>query len=286
MNSDSAEKNAWVLRSLASHFQKPIDFPEGKQGEKDWRTYGDPWRPFQRCMHQLEDPLAEEIKRHHHTATVLQMGSRSRNFEKPCYLFSGEPLELNGEKIPVELWSRAEFAEHIDMTSYGSKKKIPLHIAKENEERRQKKQKQLEEAWEHTQQMYSPNFKIPTHKELRTMLKLKMKECSHAVSRIVRQKWSLYVSEQIVSLLQGFILKNSPDQTELISSYTTLSQHPVFFDQDSEKEGEIRNTLSSSSNGEENLKEKVLLESIPWLATLFEAISSETLRDRKVAFQE
>ncbi|MBK03917.1 MAG: hypothetical protein CL932_10910 [Deltaproteobacteria bacterium] len=106
---EDALKQAWMLRALAHHMGgvSPDEYIKGKSFGK-MRKYHDEWRPWEREMYVSEDHLAEHIRRHHATSTVVQGVGRPRNPNVNVLLFNGEPLDGLQWDIPVEALTTEE----------------------------------------------------------------------------------------------------------------------------------------------------------------------------------
>jgi hypothetical protein len=140
----AATFQAWLYRSLIQWHQGTAPAPSSpvKEG-KTWRTYGDPWRPCQRRMHTMTDGLAEYIKRHVYTSTVLQASARDRTRkgeEGYCFLLSGQPLEWRGQLVQVDLMTEEEAWGNLASDGFSqpekAKRQISASMQAQNAERR------------------------------------------------------------------------------------------------------------------------------------------------------
>ena len=140
----AATFQAWLYRSLIQWHQGTAPAPSSPVEEgKTWRTYGDPWRPCQRRMHTMTDGLAEYIKRHVYTSTVLQASARDKTRkgeEGYCFLLSGQPLEWRGQPVQVDLMTEEEawghLARHGISQPKKAKRQISVSMQAQNAERR------------------------------------------------------------------------------------------------------------------------------------------------------
>ena len=140
----AATFQAWLYRSLVQWHQGTAPAPSFPVEEgKTWRVYGDPWRPCQRRMHTMRDGLAEYIKRHVYTSTVLQASARDRTRkgeEGHCILLSGQPLEWRGQPVQVDLMTEEEAWGHLAPHGFSqpekTKRLLPESLQNQNAERR------------------------------------------------------------------------------------------------------------------------------------------------------
>ena len=147
MSAEQAGQAAWLYRAFAHHRKTPLEVKAREEGsETQLRTYGDPWRPWKRSQHVLSDPLAEQIRSHHYSATILQGVARDRDPEKKKFVLAGSPIELNGKPYPVSLWTLTELREHLEgegVDVLTKSEKVPAHISRLNEARQEKRDERI-----------------------------------------------------------------------------------------------------------------------------------------------
>ena len=150
MSAAQAKEAAWGWEAFAAYRYRPAPLEDAQPlPPKMARTYGDAYRPWQRIQHTISDPLAENIRRHHYSTTILQAVARDRDPNKPKYVLSGTPIELDGKPYPVTLWTLQDLRNFLAEKGFkteAKKRNTPKHILDLNEARESEKEKRV---WEH-----------------------------------------------------------------------------------------------------------------------------------------
>jgi hypothetical protein len=165
---------AWRMRELSQFMggSEPDKFIE-KEFSKT-RVYSDPWRPFTREMHTSSDQLIEHIRRHRHTAGVVQGANRPRNFDAPVYVFSGEPLDGLPWEVPVELQTQEELIETLELkweeSDIKPQKILNTALQTINEKKKLEKEERIE-GWMLSVRLFVKGLgRLPGIRELRRFL--------------------------------------------------------------------------------------------------------------------
>jgi hypothetical protein len=226
MSFEQAQNQAQVWKAFASYRQHTPPLADApKQPEKALRRFGDAWRPWEREMHQLTEPLAEVLRRHHYSSTVLQASSRDRAPSHPKFILSGEPLEINGELVPVSLWTTDELAaflrnQGVEVADY--KKKATAKLVTLNEQRRAERAARVEEA---ARELLSLGY-LPSCSEIRTLLGGK-----NSIRLDFAQDVEAALFEMIeIEQNQEFVSKTTGGTHTTVKEETSLCVPPRFLD--------------------------------------------------------
>jgi hypothetical protein len=150
MRDTDAEQAAWAWGAWSAHCGKPAPFAGATAlPSMSERTFGDAYRRWTRLQHTLSDPLAENIRRHHYSTTILQAVARDRDPKKPKFVLSGSPIEYNGKPYPITLWMKSElqtFLEGKGCVVSKEDRDAPEHLQGLNAKRSQEKEQRIGEA--------------------------------------------------------------------------------------------------------------------------------------------
>jgi len=150
MRDTDAEQAAWAWGAWSAHCGKPAPFAGAAAlPSMSERTFGDAYRRWTRLQHTLSDPLAENIRRHHYSTTILQAVARDRDPKKPKFVLSGSPIEYNGKPYPITLWMKSElqtFLEGKGCVISKEDRDVPEHLQGLNAKRSQEKEQRIGEA--------------------------------------------------------------------------------------------------------------------------------------------
>ncbi len=150
MSDEQATQAAWMWKAFAAYQSRHAPLQDAPTNPpKTARTFGDPYRQWERIQNTLPDPLAENIRRHHYSTTILQAVARDRNPNKPKYVLSGSPIEYDGKPYPVKVWTLSDLRSFLESQGiYVPKKErvIPTKLRELNEERKATNRNRIEEA--------------------------------------------------------------------------------------------------------------------------------------------
>jgi len=176
MSTQDAKEQAWMLRTLSKelHISEPEAYYQEEEAEKGenkaWRFFNDPFRRYGRLSWRSEDPLAENLRRHHHSSTMLQASSRLRSFEQPIYLFSGEPLDGLPYDVPVKLISMDELAQKFGLNPPRTKRELSSGLQRRNQIRQEGFEQRVKEGVERLLPWIKENERLPSKREIQSLL--------------------------------------------------------------------------------------------------------------------
>jgi hypothetical protein len=228
MSDEQATQSAWMWKAFAAYQKRQAPLQDAPTNPpKTARIYGDSWRKWERVQHTLSDPLAENIRRHHYSTTILQAVARDRDPNKPKYVLSGSPIEYDGKPYPVKVWTLSDLRSFLESQGiYVPKKErvIPAKLRELNEERKATNRNRIEEAIARLEGMGGINA-LPRITDVRRALGGK----SAVRSPLAREVWEAlgkrYQSEQY----QGLGFKTDwGTHTDVIYTNTCVCPHSGF----------------------------------------------------------
>jgi hypothetical protein len=172
---DAAEL-AWTYRTLAKELnisppQIPFQEEEPEEGKNGvWRFYQDSLRPYGRRCWRSHDPLAEHLRRHHHSSAAVQFSNRPRDFNVPTYLFSGEPLDGLPYEVPVQLISMAELADRFGIAPPKHNRQLSSALSQYNELRQREAEQRIEKGVQKLLPWMNEHQRFPTQTEIQRLL--------------------------------------------------------------------------------------------------------------------
>lgn len=212
MSDAQAKRCAFIAKALAAYLNTAAPLADAPVLDgKDTRTFGDPYRPWERTQHASDDPLAENIRRHHYSATILQGVARDRDPEKKKFVLAGSPIELDGKPYPVKLWTLKELRSFLESEGEEveeAKRETPTHIQERNKAKKEEHKRRVQEEV----LQFIGMERMPTITEIRRRLGGKAR-CG---ARLAKAVFDELLAQTQNEQKQGLVAKKKGVHTELL----------------------------------------------------------------------